>query len=146
MTATATQISQIRRMVAEPTTTTYMDADIQRYIETYPVMDENGQLPYTMSSATPPARVVNPSWIASYDLHAAAADIWDEKAACLAVQYDYSAGASNFSRSQLYEQAQKQARYHRSRAMTKTMRAVKHPKEPAADTLVWIANLPEDND
>ncbi len=146
MTATADQIAQVRRMTAEPTTATYSDAAIQGYIEAYPLMDERGELPYTWDGSTPPEKVVNPQWVASYDLHAAAADIWDEKAACLAVQYDYNAGASGFRRSQLFDQAQKQARYHRSRRAPITMRAVKQPKETGNEKFPWIGNLPEDND
>lgn len=145
MTATAEQIAQVRRMVAEPTTATYSDAAIQDYIEAYPLMDERGELPYTFSGATPPAKVVNPQWIATYDLHAAAGDIWEEKAACFQVQYDYSAGASSFTRSQLYEQAMKQARYHRSRRTPTTVKAVKQPKENTNNRFPWIGNLAEED-
>ena len=143
MTATVAQISQVRRMTAEPTTTTYMDADIQRYIEAYPLLDERGQQPYTWSGATPPAKVVNTSWVATYDLHAAAADIWEEKAAGFQVQYDHSAGAARLDRSQLYEQAMSQVRYHRARRASKTMTAIKWPEETAGDSFPWIANLAE---
>ena len=132
MAATAIQIALLRRMVAEPTLDNFTDFRLIEAIETYPTLDPDGLGP---GETGYDANV--------YNLNLAAADIWDEKAACLAVQYDYSAGASNFSRSQLYEQAMKHARYHRSRAMTKTMRAVKQPKETSGDTLVWIANLPE---
>ena len=86
MTASAAQIAQLRRMVAEPATTTYSDAALQGYIEAYPLLDQRGEPPYTYDYATPPAQVANPEWIATYDLHAAAADVWEEKAATTAAQ------------------------------------------------------------
>lgn len=115
MTATAAQISQVRRMVAEPTTTTYSDTAIQGYIEAYPLRDERGQEPYSWLLANPPTQQANPLWIATYDLHAAAQDIWDEKAALLAGNFDFTADGAAFSRSQAHQQAQAQARYHAAR-------------------------------
>ena len=146
MAPTAAQISQLRRMTAEPTTTTYSDATLTDYIERYPLMDERGEWPYTFDSATPPAKVANSEWVATYDLHAAAADVWEEKAAAVQALYDYSADGTQFTRSQLYEQAMKQARYHRSRRAPRTMTAVKWPKESGAEAFPWIGNLPEDDD
>lgn len=130
-------------MVAEPTTTTYSDAAIQGYIEAYPLMDELGELPYTWSSATPPAQVANTSWVVTYDLNAAAADIWQEKAALWADKYNFSADGGNYSRSNAYEQAMKQVRFYRAKRATKTMRGVQSPKETEGDQFPWIANLPE---
>ncbi len=65
--------------------------------------------------------MVNPDWTATYDLHAAAADIWEEKAAILSADYDFTADGATLARSQAYEQAMKQARYHRSRRSPKTI-------------------------
>lgn len=143
MTATAAQIAQLRRMVAEPTTTTYDDTDLQAYIEAYPLMDEQGEAPYTLSSAMPPAQVANTNWIATYDLNAAAADVWDEKLGAIADKFDYSAEGSAFHLSQTVKQYESRARYYRSRRATKTMTAVKWPEENTPDKFPWIANLPE---
>lgn len=143
MTATASQIAQLRRMTAESTDDTYTDADLQGYIEKYPLMDARGELPYTWdTSTTPPTQTANPNWVAAYDLHAAAADIWEEKAASYAGQFDFKADGADFARSQAYEQMMERVRYHRARRATATMRAVQHPKETATDT-PWIGNLPE---
>lgn len=144
---TAAQIATIRRMVAEPTTTTYSDALITTFIEAYPLMDERGELPYTWSSAVPPVQVVNAEWVATYDLNAAAADIWQEKAGGLAALYDFSADGGNYSRSQAYEQAMKQARYYRARKRPLSAQMVKSPDERESDTdYQWIGNLPEPAD
>lgn len=118
---TAAQIAQLRRMVNEPTTTTYSDAIITTYIETYPLMDENGEAPRVPSTITPGVMMANPDWTATYDLHAAAADIWEEKAAVVSVDYDFSADGGSLNRSQVYEQMMGQARYHRSRRNPKTI-------------------------
>ena len=84
MTATAAQVTLMRRMIAEPTVTTYSDSDIRGYIERYPLMDGLGNVPYVESETTPGTLEINADWIATYDLNAAAADIWAEKAAALA--------------------------------------------------------------
>lgn len=138
---TAAQIAQLRRMVAEPLTTTYSDALLTTYIETYPHIDEQGELPYTLSSDTPPTQEVNSNWIPNYDLHAAAGDCWEEKAAAVANLYDFAADGGNYSRSNQYEQYMAQARSHRARRMPSTMTLHKSPKE--VEPSVWIANLPE---
>jgi hypothetical protein len=118
---TAAQIAQIRRMVNEPLTTTYSDAAITTYIETYPLVDENGESPRVPSMTIPETMMVNPDWMATYDLHAAAADIWEEKAAVVSVDYDFNADGATLNRSQVYEHMMSQARYHRSRRSPKTI-------------------------
>jgi hypothetical protein len=146
MAPTAAQIATLRRMVAEPTVATYSDALLTTFIETYPLMDERGEYPYTWSSATPPVKVTNTSWVETYDLCAAAAAIWQEKAATYASQYDFSADGGNYSRSQAYQQMLGQARYYAARRSPKTMTATMWPKETRADRFGWIGNLPEDDD
>lgn len=130
-------------MVAEPDDTTYDDAAITTYIESYPHIDEQGELPYTLDSSTPPAQEANTSWIPTYDLHAAAADIWEEKAAAVAHKYDFSADGGNYSASNQYEQYMKQARNHRARRLPSTATMHKTPKE--VEPSIWIGNLPEDD-
>jgi hypothetical protein len=120
----AAQIAQLRRMVNEPLNTNYSDVDMTTYIETYPLVDENGESPRVPSTTTPDLMMVNPDWIATYDLHAAAADIWDEKAAVVSVDYDFSADGASLNRSQVYQQCMAQARYHRSRRSPKTITQV----------------------
>ncbi len=122
MSATAEQIARVRRMIAEPNTTTYQDTEVQAMIEAHPLMDVNGEWPWIMQSVTlDPANMVNPVWIPTYDLNAAAADLWEEKAGALAADYDFEADGAQYSRSQAYEQSMKQARYYRSRRSPKTM-------------------------
>lgn len=140
---TAAQIAQLRRMVAEPTTTTYSDALLTTYIETYPVIDERGEMPYTFDSSQPPVAEENPDWIPTYDLSAAAGDIWQEKAGSLAALYDFTADGGNYTRSQAYEQAMKQCRFYRSRRRPSSAMMVKTPDEGEGMDTVWIGNLPE---
>jgi hypothetical protein len=129
MTATAAQIAQVRRMVAEPDATTYASFLIQNFIEAHPLRDECGNDPYTWDdSTTPPTKDENEDWVPTYDLNAAAADIWDEKAAWLAGKYDFAADGGTYHRSQAYEQAAKMARYYRSRRHPKTWKLTMEPK------------------
>lgn len=147
MTATAAQILQLRRMTNEPTATTYSDALLTTFIETYPLLDERGEDPYTWdTSTTPPSQDANEDWIATYDLHAAAADIWEEKAAVVAADFNFAADGQRFDRAQIVDQYMKQARYHRGHRSARTITLHKSPKEDGAYRQTWVGNLPEPND
>jgi len=134
-------------MTAEPTAATYTDTDIKGYIEAYPCVDERGEVPYTWDTSTdPPTKDTNADWVATYDLPAAAADIWSEKAAALATGFDFSTDGGSYHRSQAYQQAQGQARYWRARRKTSTITLAMHP-EPDTESGVssWVLNMPEDD-
>ena len=148
MTATAAQIAELRRMTAEPTTTTYSDVLLTAFIERYPRIDANGEDPFEWdTSTTPPTRDDNDDWTATYDLNAAAADVWTEKASAAAADFDFTADGGTYHRSQRYEQYMKQARYHRSRASATTAQLHKWPKETRWGVdMPWIGNLPEEDD
>lgn len=105
MSATPTQIARLRRMIAEPTTAIYSDADLAALIEEYPLLDGNG-----------------------YDLNAAAAAVWDEKAAALAERYDVSADGATHALSQKHAHAQAQARHYRARRRPGTIRLRPEPQ------------------
>jgi len=139
MSATAAQIARIRRLVDEPTGDNgYTDAVIAEYIETYPGPDERGEAPYTWDTSTqPPSKETNESWIPTYDLQAAAADIWEEKAATLAEDYDFTADGGNYSRAQAYANYMTKARYHRARRKMGTHQLhVDPPPDSAAKILI----------
>lgn len=144
MSATAAQIARLRRMVNEPDDTTYDDDLLTEYIERYPLMDERGQEPYTWDASTePPTQDPNESWIPTYDLSAAAADIWDEKAAGVAQDFDFSADGGRYDRSQVAEMYAKRARYYRSRRAIRVTTPVAWPAGADEDLCPWIGNLPE---
>jgi hypothetical protein len=145
MTATAAQIAQIRRMVNEPTTTTYSDTVIQGFIETYPLMDELGTEPYywTATSGSAPTKTATTTWYPTYDLNAAAAAIWDEKAATCAANYDFNSDGANYSKSQQYQQALNMSKYYRSKSAVRTITLVKKPDEASYQSAPWIGNLAE---
>lgn len=132
MTVTAAQIEKIRRMVNEPLTVPYTIALLTTYIETYPIPDGLGYFPSDGSSWTP-----------TYDLNAAAADIWDEKAGIEATKFDFNADGGSYTRSQVYQQMMSRARYYRSRRAPTTATMRKHPREADSTDYPWIGNLPE---
>ncbi len=128
MTVTAEQLARLRRMVAEPgATSTYTDAALALYVERYALDDDLGEPPLTMGTAWPPALVPNPWWKPTYDLNAAAADVWEEKAGAVATSFDFTTDGQSFSRSQSFEMAMKQARFYRAR---RAMRSVTLRPEP----------------
>lgn len=145
MAATDAQVNQLRRMIGDTATdvTLYDDIELATYIENYPLLDETGEAPYTWDTSTsPPTQDANDSWVPTYDLHAAAADLWEERAALEVVSFDFTADGATYNRSQRYEQMMKQARYHRSRRSPTTGTLVQWPEE-SASTQAWIGNLPE---
>lgn len=144
MAATAAEVARLRRLVNEPDATTYTDEDLEGYIERYPVMDERGEVPYTWDTSTsPPTQDENEDWIDTYDVWSAAADIWDEKAAVVAVDFDFRADGGQYSRGQVVEQYERRARWCRSRRKPGTITAVMHPEPGNAETAAWIGNLAE---
>lgn len=132
MTATADQIARLRRMINEgETSTTYTEAVLREMLESYPLIDQAGYSP-TYRDGTQ-----NTDWTPTYDLNAAAADVWAEKAAALATQYDFATENQGFRRSQAYQAALQSSRYYNSRRAIKTIRQQPEPKPPV--------NVDEDN-
>lgn len=125
MAATVAQIAQVRRMVNESTADTYDDAAIAGAIESYAVMDARGVQPLEFAfNTSPPTASVNAHWIPTYDLNAAAAEIWDEKAAAVACNFDFSADGASYSRSQVVAQYSKMAAKYRSMASPGSLRGI----------------------
>lgn len=134
-TPSLTLIDQLRRMVAEPTADTYDDATLESYLARYPLRDGAGALPD------------DTAWAGRWDANMAAADVWDEKAAAVAMDYDFSADGGQYSRSQAHEQMSAMARRFRARRDASSVPYVANPPRADAVTLrEWIGNLPEDDD
>ena len=87
MAVTSDQIAEVRRLVNEPTQTPYADALITSMLEKYPrgIKDEDDEF-------------------TDYDENLASADIWFEKAAVVAVDYDTTTDGAGLKRSQVYNQ------------------------------------------
>lgn len=107
MAPSAADIARLRRMTNEPLSTTYNDDTLTEYLEAWPLIDNNG-LDHT-----------NSNWTEAYDLHAAAADIWEEKAASFQTKHDFSADGASFSSGQLYQTAMSNAKHHRAEQKAK---------------------------
>lgn len=118
--AIADEISRLRRLTAEPTTDTYSDADLTAALERNMALDRNGRRQYYADGIT-----VNPYYITTYDVHAAAADIWEEKAALVADEFDYTGDGANMSRSQKHAQYSLQAATCRAKAQCRVIQAVR---------------------
>lgn len=147
MAVTTAQVNQLRRMIAEPSQDNYSDVLLENCIERQAIRDWKGQEPTQWdSSTTPPSSTVNPYWIPTYDLNAAAAEIWLEKAAQLADRIDLLADGSRYSSSQLYEHAQRMARFFLSRRAKKSQAVTPNQLTTGlADRRYpsWVGNLPE---
>lgn len=120
MAATAEQIARVRRMVVEPTTTPYSDAAIKGYIESHSLPDDLGRRPWPATILAQQGLTETPAtaWTPTYDLNAAAADIWDEKAAALV------ANGQIYETDSAHLQAMRQVRYYRARRSILTIEMV----------------------
>ncbi len=129
MVATAAMAAKLRRMVDEPTEVPYDDDLIDDIIESYPLIDSLGTKPLeTDFSTTPPTISERDEWIPTYDLNAAAADIWEEKAGAIAENFDFSADGGSYKRSQKYDQYMSKSRYHLARRAAKASRVYIEPR------------------
>jgi hypothetical protein len=108
--ASTTDIATLRRRAAEPSEATYRDEDIAAVIERFPLIDADDNEPD------------DTNWTATYDLSAAAAELWAEKAMALTGSYDFDADGGSYKRSQAYEQAMKNARYWGKRRAPASLR------------------------
>ena len=143
MSATAAQVTRLRRMTSELSAATYSDEDLQGYIEAHPLIDERGEEPGVYDTSTsPPTWETNAGWVPTYDLHAAAADIWTEKAATLAGDFDFNADGANYQRSQSHEHATQMAIFHTRRQAARTITQRPEPEKPS---LGWVANAAEED-
>lgn len=129
MAATAAMAAKLRRMVDEPTETTYDDDLIDEYIERYPLLDVLGTDPQDVDfTTTPPTISEADEWIPTYDLNAAAADIWEEKAGAVADEFDFKADGGSYTRSQKEEKYLGKSRFHSSRKSAKTIKLWVEPR------------------
>ena len=148
MTATASMRFQVRRWTNEPDESTYTDALLSSLIECYPLQDERGVDPYYYDTTTdPPTQVATRGWYPTYDLHAAAADIWDDKAAALGETIDrpHQQPINGYNKeTQPRDFALAQARYHRSRRAAQTGKLIQSPSRTRRGAS-WIGNLPEED-
>jgi len=122
MAVTDADVLRARRMIAEASASSaFTDDAITEAIERYPREDARGEAPFVESTTTPGTLEENPDWTATYDLHAAAAELWEEKAAALAADYDFSADGGNYHRSQAWDQAMRMVRFHQARRSPTTI-------------------------
>ncbi len=129
MAATDAMVTRLRRMVDEPNDDPYTADVLEGYIETYPLIDTLGTDPLEIDyTTTPPTVSERDDWIPTYDLNSAAADIWEEKAAAIAEDYDMTADGSTLQRSKRFEQYTKKCRYFRSRRSLKTIKMLVEPR------------------
>lgn len=143
MAATAAMVMQLREMTNEVGSSTYRDAQLTTIIERHPIIDERGEPPYEWDTSTsPPTQDDNDDWIATYDLNAAAADVWDQKAAAAAADYDYSADGANLQRSQVYVHCSRQAAIYRSRRAPRTI--TQRPEPKPTSTYVAANYVPDE--
>lgn len=122
MTATAAMRAELRRMIDEPEEATYDDDALDVYIERYPTIDVLGTTPIEVDYSTePPTLSEKDEWIPTYDLHAVAGDIWLEKSAVVAEDYNVTADGSTLQRGNVQKQYKEQSRIHRARRKVGTV-------------------------
>lgn len=143
MSATDAQIAQVKRMTGTIETTTWTNELVGTYIEKYSLLDERGEVPYTWDTSTsPPTEDENDDWIPTYDLNAAAADIWGERAATVADDFTFSADGGSYSLSDVIKHYQERERYYRSRRVKRSTKLHMSPALTVSQELVGNLNDP----
>lgn len=145
MAASEIQIDQVRANCGG--IESYEDEAIALVIERYPLVDRFGTPALVWDrSQTPPTSSEHPNWVPTYDLNAAAADIWGEIAAGYVGDFDFSTNDQRFDRSQKHEQAMAQVRYYRSRRAPTSLQMSGVSASSRNDSVTpWIINLPEED-
>ena len=105
----AALVYALRRMIAEPDQTLYADSELIELIHAHGVTDTKGRQPD------------NVYWVPTYDLNRVAGDIWAEKASSYVIEHDFRADGGDFTRSQKYQHALRQAQYYSSRSRAKSV-------------------------
>lgn len=141
MAATDAMVAKLRLMVDEPSTATYTDEALKDRIEEYPTLDVLGTDPLEVDYDTEPPTISERSdWIPTYDLHAAAADIWQEKSAAVAEDYNFSADGGTLNRGEVQEHYLRQSRLHRARRKAGTVTLRVEPRRSPDPTEGVINN------
>lgn len=114
-------LNRLRRMVAEPTEATYTDADLTLLLKEFPTAQKVGQNNWVANSSLVDVVV--------WDLHAAAARIWEEKVAALIGQgaYDIDADGQTLHRDQKLQQYRTQVAYHTARRRVRSVKILVAP-------------------
>jgi hypothetical protein len=119
-------------MVAEPTQDTYPDFMLSEMLQRYPLPDSESVAP------------TDTAWLGAWDANMAAADVWDEKAAAWAGNFDFAADGGDYKRSQVYHQMVDSAlRFRRRRKTTVLILTSQPPPDFAVWPDSWIGNAPE---
>lgn len=147
MTATASDILRLRAMIDEPTGDTYDDEALAEIIERYPLTDERGVDPYWIDTSTePPQQVETTGWLPTYDLAAAAAEIWQRKASAAVSDIDMPHEDRNYRYSQRYDQYMRQARFYEARRSAKSAVLIASPSPNRRGTgSSVVGNLAEED-
>ncbi len=114
-------LRRLRRMVAEPTEATYTDADLIAMLKEFPTARNVGQNNWVANSSLVDVVV--------WDMHAAAARIWEEKVAALIGQgaYDIDADGQTLHRDQKLQQYRMQVAYHTARRRVRSVKILVAP-------------------
>lgn len=113
------EVVRVRRLVSEPTQTPYNDDIIRETIALHPLVDRNDREPFYTCPTT-----ISLEWVPTWDLYAAAADIWTEKAAAVACKVDFDADGVDVKRSDLHTHYLAQARFCASRRLATSIALV----------------------
>src|SRR5262245_37489767 len=130
-------VARLRRLVAEPTTALYSDADLIAYLKQFPNARK-------LQADTLMVNASNSLSVVVWDVHAAAAQIWEEKIAQLVVQgsYDITADGQTLNRDQKLRQYREQLAYNQAR---RRVRSVKITAAPSRTQLTLEQRIEQEN-
>ena len=128
------EVVRVRRLVSEPSQTPYTDDIIRETIALHPLVDRNDAEPFYTCPFS-----ISTEWVPTWDLYAAAADIWTEKAAAVACKISFDADGVDIKRSDLHTHYMRQAMFCMSRRVATSIRLVARERGDR-DTEYIVAN------
>jgi len=108
-------IKRLRIMVAESSESVYTNSDLEDRIEATACTDVNGKDPD------------DDDWVATYNIFKVASEIFLEKAANVADEFDFNADGGSFNRSQKQQMYLRQASYYESRSKALSLQMLQTP-------------------
>ena len=130
-------VARLRRLIAEPTTALYSDGDLIACLKQFPTARK-------LQADTLIVNANNSLSVVVWDVHAAAAQIWEEKIAALIAQgsYDITADGQTLNRDQKLQQYRAQLAYHQAR---RRVRSVKITAAPSRTQLTLEQRIEQEN-
>jgi hypothetical protein len=139
---TSDELAQLRRMCGVASDdATYTTLVLNNYAKRYALIDKLGVSPkyiLQFNNDAAPTYTLNDYWTPTWDFHAIASEVWEERATSLADGFDFSADNASYRKSQKFDMYMKMARYHNARRSPNAIDLISWHGEPTSKEMPII--------